>query len=35
MLESECNQIQEVYELAEHDTLRRCILLTEVVQLFH
>ena len=35
VLESERNQIQEVYELAEHDTLRRRVLLAEVVQLFH
>lgn len=35
ILEAERDQIQEVYELAEYDTLRRCVLLTEVVQFFH
>ena len=35
ILEAECDQIQEVYELAEYDALRRRVLLTEVTQLFH
>lgn len=35
ILESECNQVQKVHELTEHDTLCCYILLTEVIQLFH
>lgn len=34
-LESKCNQIQEVYELAKHDALRGSVLLAKVVQLLH
>jgi len=35
ILEAERDQIQEIYELAEHDTLRCRVLLTKVVQFFH
>ena len=34
-LEPERDQIQEVYKLTEHDTLRRRVLLAESIQLFH
>ena len=33
-LEPKCNQIQEVYKLAEYETLGRCILTAKVAQLF-
>lgn len=35
ILKAERNQVQEIHELAEHNTLCRRILLTEIAQLFH